>query len=120
MEIILNRQAVLDGKTLSQGAILDLPEPQAKKIVEAGYGSTAGPIKDPDEMKRAFLACNTTRDLFRTTLRFAGENWPAEVFNEVWNIYEQCEARLIEKGDPPVRVYLRDHQERIGLNTPPP
>lgn len=77
-------------------------------------------IKDPEEMKAAFQACRTTRDLFRTTFRFAGEHWPAETFSDVWSVYEQCEARLIEKGEPPVRIWLKDHQERIGLNSPPP
>lgn len=119
MEIILNRHATLDGKTLSPGAILDLPEPQAKKILEAGFASTAGPITDPEALKAAFLACTTTRDLFRTTFRFAGESWPAEVFSEVWNFYEQCEKRLVEKGEQPVRLHLNEHQERIGLNNPP-
>ncbi len=119
MEIILNRSATLEGKILSPGAILNLPEPQAKKIVEAGYASQAGPITDPGEMKAAFMTCTTTRDLFRTTFRFAGENWPPQVFSEIWTFYEQCEKRLVEKGEQPVRIHLNEHQERIGLNNPP-
>lgn len=83
------------------------------------YALQTGPITDPEEMNAAFRACTSTKDLFRTTFRFAGEAWSAEIFNEVWNVYEQCESQLTEKGDPPGRIYLKEHQERIGLNTPP-
>ena len=110
MEIILNRQATLEGKTLSPGSILDLPESQAEKVIAAGYAAQVGPLTDPEEMKKAFQSCSTTWDLFRTTFRFAGESWPTEVFREVWDVYEQCEARLIEKGEPPVSIYFKKYR----------
>lgn len=51
MEIILNRSATLEGKILSSGAVLDLPESQAKKVIEAGYADPAKTIMDENAIR---------------------------------------------------------------------